>query len=482
MKEDVLAHIERNGGDGAAARTKPRPALAEPKLTPIRGGDAVLARFMKESLEIPTATSFRTLEVDTLDRRRRQLNETLKAAQRDMKVSFTHLIGYAIAVAVRDHPAMGHSFAEVDGKPQRIVHEYVNLGLAVDVQRKDGARTLIVPVIKGADSMDFASFREVYEDLIAKTRDGSLSPDDLQGANITLTNPGGIGTIASVPRLMPGQGTIVATGSIALPPGLRGLDKTRIAELGMSKVMTMTSTYDHRVIQGAESGAFLRRIEELLHGADRFYEDVFRSFGLETPAAPVAEPVAPKPTARAVRGDARPRAGRHVAGQGAPHARASRGAARPARLRAGRRPGARAGDRGADPGDHGADSRAHPAHPGAGRDARRGPPPPARDLLRHDRLRDRAHLRPPAARVAAQPDRVGQVPPPAVARGEEAHAFAPDQGGGARGLPAPRVHRGEELLDRGPRRRWSRCSTSHSRSPPTPACATSSWAWRTAGG
>ncbi len=297
VKEDVLAHLERNGGDGATA-TKPRPTAPEPQLTPIRGADAVLARFMKESLEIPTATSFRTLEVDTLDRRRRQLNETLKTAQRDMKVSFTHLIGYAIAVAVRDHPAMGHSFAEVDGKPQRIVHEYVNLGLAVDVQRKDGSRTLIVPVIKGADGMDFAEFREVYEDMIAKTRDGSLSPDDLQGANITLTNPGGIGTVASVPRLMPGQGTIVATGSIALPAGLRGLDKSRIAELGMSKVMTMTSTYDHRVIQGAESGAFLRRIEELLHGTDGFYEGVFRSFGLETPAAPVAEPVAvAKPTA-----------------------------------------------------------------------------------------------------------------------------------------------------------------------------------------
>ena len=167
------------------------------------------------------------------------------------------------------------------------------------MQRKDGTRTLIVPVIKGADSMDFATFREVYEDLIGKTRDGSLSPDDLQGANITLTNPGGIGTVASVPRLMPGQGTIVATGSIALPAGLRNLDKSRLAELGMSKVMTMTSTYDHRVIQGAESGAFLRRIEDLLHGADDFYEGVFRSFGLETPAAPVAEPVAApsRPTA-----------------------------------------------------------------------------------------------------------------------------------------------------------------------------------------
>src|SRR4029079_17848042 len=147
----------------------------------IRGADAALARYMSQSLETPTATSFRTLSVAMLDARRRQLNDALNAAQRGMKVSFTHLIGYAIARAWRDHPTMGHSFQEVDGKPQRVVPPHVNLGLAVDVQRKDGSRTLIVPVIKAADAMDFAGFREVYEDLIAKTRDGSLSPDDMQG-------------------------------------------------------------------------------------------------------------------------------------------------------------------------------------------------------------------------------------------------------------------------------------------------------------
>jgi 2-oxoglutarate dehydrogenase E1 component len=293
VKEDVLSYIERNGGDGATA-APPRPAApaAEPQPELLRGVDAALARYMSDSLSIPTATSFRTIEVDTLDRRRRQLNEALKAARRDMKVSFTHLIGYAIAAATLDHPGMTLTFGELDGKPHRIVHEHVNLGLAVDVQRKDGSRTLIVPVIKGAAAMDFAGFREVYEDLIRKTRDGSLSPDDMQGATMTLTNPGGIGTVASVPRLMPGQGCIIATGAITLPPGVRGMDKSRLAELGVSKVMTMTSTYDHRVIQGAESGAFLARIEELLQGGDGFYEQVFRSFGLETPAAPVAEPVA----------------------------------------------------------------------------------------------------------------------------------------------------------------------------------------------
>ena len=293
VKDDVLAHIERNGGDGAtAAPTRPQPVEQVVTTQPLRGVDAALARYMSDSLTIPTATSFRTIEVDTLDRRRRQLNEALKVARRDMKVSFTHLIGYAIAAAVRDHPGMSHTFGELDGKPHRIVHEHVNLGLAVDVQRKDGSRTLIVPVIKGADAMDFAGFREVYEDMIRKTRDGSLSPDDMQGATMTLTNPGGIGTVASVPRLMPGQGCIVATGAITLPPGLRGMEKTRLAELGVAKVMTMTSTYDHRVIQGAESGAFLARIEALLQGEDGFYEQVFRSFGLETPAVPAAEPVA----------------------------------------------------------------------------------------------------------------------------------------------------------------------------------------------
>jgi 2-oxoglutarate dehydrogenase E1 component len=286
VKDDVLGYVERNGGSDGATATAPSPPAAEAEVLPIRGPDAALARYMEASREIPTATSFRTLSVATLDGRRRQLNDALKAAQRDMKVSFTHLIGYAIAQAWKSHPTMGHSFRQDNGKPQRVVPPHINLGLAVDVQRKDGSRTLIVPVIKQADTFDFAGFREVYEDLIRKTRDGTLSPDDMQGATITLTNPGGIGTVASVPRLMPGQGTIVATGAITWPPGLAEAGPARLAELGVSKVMTMTSTYDHRVIQGAESGAFLGTIEELLRGGDGFFEEVFRSFGLEPPAAP----------------------------------------------------------------------------------------------------------------------------------------------------------------------------------------------------
>jgi 2-oxoglutarate decarboxylase len=177
-----------------------------------------------------------------------------------------------------------------DGAAWR-VQPGVHLGIAVDTRRKDGSRFLVVPVIRDAGSRSFAAFRDDYERLIARARSGSLGVDELRGASLVLTNPGGIGTVASVPRLMPGQGTIVATGAIGYPAEVRGIDEARLRDFGMAKVMTLTSTYDHRVIQGAESGEFLGRIEALLDGADGFYTEVFTSIGLAPPAAqpPVPE-------------------------------------------------------------------------------------------------------------------------------------------------------------------------------------------------
>jgi len=177
---------------------------------------------------------------------------------------------------------MAHSFQEVERKPQRVDPGHISLGLAVDVERKDGTRSLVVPVLKDASEIGFADFVDRYDELVAGARDNTLQPDAYTGANISLTNPGGIGTVASVPRLMPGQGTIVATGAIGYPPGLTALTPEALKELGVQKVMTMTSTYDHRVIQGAESGAFLRRVDQLLHGEDRFYEGVLEALRLET--------------------------------------------------------------------------------------------------------------------------------------------------------------------------------------------------------
>jgi 2-oxoglutarate dehydrogenase E1 component len=268
-KSDVLS----GEGDGAAPAVAP---AGEAK--PLRGPAAMLAKAMNESRSVPTATSFRELAVDTLDAKRKALNEVLK--ERGMKVSFTHLIAWAIVKAGQEWPVMGRHYEETDGKPTVVEPGGVNLGIAVDVERK-GQRSLLVPCIKGADGLDFAGFHAYYEELITKTRENSLTADDFQGTNISLTNPGGLGTVASVPRLMSGQGTIVACGSLAYPVEWRHAPPEKIKALGVSKVMTMTSTYDHRVIQGAESGSFLRRIEELLQGEDSFYESVATDLGLD---------------------------------------------------------------------------------------------------------------------------------------------------------------------------------------------------------
>ena len=262
MKADVVAAKE--GGNGAA------PATTEGEAKVLRGPAGMLAKAMEESRSIPTATSFRTLAVDTLDAKRKALNGAL--SERGLKVSFTHLIAWAIVEAGKDWRAMSRSFEERDGKPNVIDHGAINLGIAVDIEKKDGSRSLMVPCIPAADRADFKAFHAKYEELIRKTRENSLTADDFIGTNITLTNPGGLGTVASVPRLMSGQGTIVATGSIAYPPEWSHSPAERLKTLGVSKVMTMTSTYDHRIIQGAESGSFLRRIDELLSGADEFYE------------------------------------------------------------------------------------------------------------------------------------------------------------------------------------------------------------------
>ncbi len=288
-KSDVLSAA----GNGAAATaaapaTAAPPAAPAPEAQPLRGGAAALARYMDQSRSIPTATSFRTMTVTALDQRRKQLKDA------GHRVSFTHLIAYAIArAATEDMPVMAHHFAEVDGKPGRVDDGACNLGLAVDVEKKDGTRTLMVPVIRDAGRLSFEEFLAAYDALVEKARTNTLTADDLSGANLSLTNPGGIGTVASVPRLMPGQGTIIATGAIGPPVGTANVP-------GAEKVMTMTSTYDHRIIQGAESGRFLARIESYLQGEDGFYERAFSDLGIATlPPLPTAPAVAPPPPAPA---------------------------------------------------------------------------------------------------------------------------------------------------------------------------------------
>jgi 2-oxoglutarate dehydrogenase E1 component len=274
-----------NGASGTGAAPKaepPRVSSVPANATPIKGPAARLVANMTESLTVPTATSFRELPVQRLEQQRAALNAALKAAGRAEKISFTHLIGWALIQATKRHPVMGHTLTMVDGVPHRVTPEGVSLGLAVDVERKDGSRGLVVPVLKRAEAMSYAEYHAAYETVVEKARGNKLMPDDFAGATMTLTNPGGLGTVASVPRLMAGQGSIIAVGSIAYPAQFATLPKERIAELGISKVMTITSTYDHRVIQGAESGEFLRTVDQLLQGEGGFYEDVARALGVDS--------------------------------------------------------------------------------------------------------------------------------------------------------------------------------------------------------
>ncbi|MGO1054555.1 multifunctional oxoglutarate decarboxylase/oxoglutarate dehydrogenase thiamine pyrophosphate-binding subunit/dihydrolipoyllysine-residue succinyltransferase subunit [Crossiella sp. CA198] len=269
----------------AAATATPVKQPAGPgERKPLRGAAAAIARNMEQSLTVPTATSVRSVPAKLLADNRIVINNHLKRT-RGGKVSFTHLIGYAIVRALESYPNMNRFFAETDGKPTIGTPEHVNLGLAIDLPGKDGARTLVVASIKSCESMSFLQFWQAYEDLIRKARGGKLGNDDFTGTTISLTNPGTIGTNHSVPRLTAGQGAIIGVGAMEYPAEFQGASEKALIKMGISKIITLTSTYDHRIIQGAESGEFLRRIHQLLLGEDGFYDSIFAS--LRIPYEPI---------------------------------------------------------------------------------------------------------------------------------------------------------------------------------------------------
>ena len=297
-------------GNGVVAPTAPQAPAHQPtsgeQLIPLRGAAARIAENMTASLSIPVATSQRIIPVKVIDENRRTLNEA-RAATGKSKISYTHLIGWAVVKAVESNPSINHAYAQVNGEAFRAARAEINLGIAVDVAGKDGVRSLKVPNIKNAGALTFEEFLADFDDIVARARSNKLQLSDFEATTISLTNPGTVGTFGSVPRLMPGQGAIVATGAMDYPPGFRGTPEELRANLGLSKIMMVTCTYDHRVIQGAESGTFLGRLEELLLGEHGFYENIFDSLGIpyrpvhfqkDQPAISVSRPSA------AVTGDA----------------------------------------------------------------------------------------------------------------------------------------------------------------------------------
>ena len=280
-------------GNGAAtkpAKTKPAgpPSVetsSQPGIEklPIRGPALKIVENMEASLTVPTATSQRRIPVKLLDENRRLINRQMEERGRH-KASYTHLIAYALLRAIEKFPQMNDVFEVADDQPMRVKREAVNLGIAIDLEKKDGTRSLLVPNIKNASRLTFSQFLNAYDDVISRAREGKLQISDFQGTTISLTNPGTIGTVASTPRLMQGQSVIIATGAIEYPAEYQSIHPSILPQLGISKAITISSTYDHRITQGAESGAFLARVHELLLGKHRFYEDIF--LDLEIPHPP----------------------------------------------------------------------------------------------------------------------------------------------------------------------------------------------------
>jgi 2-oxoglutarate dehydrogenase E1 component len=268
----------------AVSQATVTPLPADADVNRLRGAAARTAQNMAASLGVPTATSVRAVPAKLLIDNRIVINNHLQRG-RGGKISFTHLIGYALVQAVKALPEMNAAYAEDDGKPVLVTPRHVNLGLAIDLKAKDGSRQLLVPNIKGAEEMDFRQFWTAYEDVVRKARNGKLTVADFQGTTISLTNPGTIGTEHSVPRLMPGQGAIIGVGAMEYPAAYQGASEETMAMLAISKTVTLTSTYDHRIIQGAQSGDFLRIIHQLLLGENGFYDQIFHS--LRIPYEPV---------------------------------------------------------------------------------------------------------------------------------------------------------------------------------------------------
>jgi 2-oxoglutarate decarboxylase len=295
LASNGAARVETHAANGAAAQPalkaepalaveqkpapQPAPAVSLGDKTPIRGAALKIVENMETSLTVPTATSIRQIQIKLLDENRRWINRHLEATGKG-KASYTHIIAWAMIKAAIKYPQMNDGYEEVEGVAYRLKRADVNLGIAVDVQKKDGSRTLLVPNVKGANHLNFMQFLGAYQDVVTRARDSKLQVSDFQGTTISITNPGTLGTTASSPRLMAGQGAIIATGSIEYPPEYAAMTDAALSQLGISKIFTITSTYDHRIIQGAESGLYLAYIHELLLGQHRFYEEIFADIGI----------------------------------------------------------------------------------------------------------------------------------------------------------------------------------------------------------
>ena len=286
-KSDTIADREPADASEGEKKKKDKKEEAEDQddetkhfeIKPLKGVAGKIAANMDQSLEVPTATSQRVIPVKMLMEDRRIINSYLEK-RLEPKASLTHFIAWSIVRALKEYPQLNHHYGEKKNKPARVIPNSVNLGIAIDLPNKDGSRNLVVPNIKGVDKLTFPEFLNAFNDIIERARNNELEVEDFENTTISITNPGTMGTVASMPRLMKGQGAIIATGAMNYPAEFQSMSRDLLSHLGISQVMNVTCTYDHRIIQGAESGSFLARIQEFLAGPTDFFESIFEELNI----------------------------------------------------------------------------------------------------------------------------------------------------------------------------------------------------------
>lgn len=279
-KADILKYIKNRGNavpatsetsDSVTSKASFTPeksmVVSEKPAIPVGQGDEIIqmdrvrkmiADHMVMSMQTsPHVTSFVEADVTNLVNWRNKIKKGFKERE-GQNLTFTPIFIWALAKTIKEFPMINVS---VDGD-KIIKKRDINMGMAV--AQKNG--NLIVPVIRQADSMNLLGLTRAVNDLALRARENKLSPDEIQGGTYTLTNVGSFGNIAGTPVINQPQVAIMAVGTITKKPSVLETDQGDV--IAIRHKMILSHSYDHRVVDGALGGMFVKRVAEHLENWD----------------------------------------------------------------------------------------------------------------------------------------------------------------------------------------------------------------------
>lgn len=272
-KEDILSHIKNKGSQPAAAPVSaPQPVASAPvaaQAVPVsvNGGDEIvemdrmrklISGYMVASVQTSAhVQSFIEVDVTNIVKWRDKVKNAFEKREGE-KLTFTPIFMEAVAKALKDFPGMNIS---VDGE-FIIKRKNINLGMAAALPNGN----LIVPVIKNADQLNLVGMAKAVNDLGNRAKAGKLKPDDTQGGTYTVTNVGTFGSVFGTPIINQPQVGILALGAIRKVPAV--IETPEGDFIGIRQKMFLSHSYDHRVVDGALGGSFVKRVADYLEAFD----------------------------------------------------------------------------------------------------------------------------------------------------------------------------------------------------------------------